>query len=173
MLLRPLSQQAPRGEWIKWRKRGKRTRYSCEPHVTWINSQISFPSLCSLHIHSHMKVPSYQHFQFPSLSLRFFPVFTCSLLSAFLECCAWSLTSSVNQLFPPHPLVQWQSSRAASLPQRGCLFQVSAFDWHSFFLVPQDVIRKKRMELIEKERKQREQVGAGLSPSVKFSAISQ
>lgn len=35
----------------------------------------------------------------------------------------------------------------------------------------QDGIRKKRMEQIEKERKQREQVGLLLSPSVKFLVV--
>lgn len=66
MLLRPLSQQPPREEWVKWRKRGKNKRYSWEPSITWTYYEISLPF--SLHIYSNMKVSSYQHFLFSSLS---------------------------------------------------------------------------------------------------------
>lgn len=123
MLLRPLSQQPPREEWVKWRKRGKNKRYSWEPSITWTYYEISLPFSYS------NKVSSHQYFLFSSLSLRLFPVFTRFPLPAPRVSCL-ILAFSVNRTFPPHLPVQWQSS--LPLASKHVSLKMFLFDWDAF-----------------------------------------
>lgn len=110
-----------------------------------------------------MKVPLYQHFWFLSFSL-------CPTFST--PGSIWSVLpdSSFNQPFLPFsPTCPVTEQPCWLLPHSGFLYYVCL---KYSCVILQDGIRKKRMELIEKERKQREQVSALLSPYAFFYTLS-
>lgn len=117
MLLRPLSQQAPREEWVKWRKRGKNMRYSWEPHITWIYYWISLRVL-STFTHTWRSLPT-SIFSFPPSHYAwspYSPVFRFQSIRSVLP--KFELLPLTNLSL----LTYLSSDRAVLLPQSGCLF---------------------------------------------------
>ena len=157
MLLRPLSHHPPKEE--RTRKRGKNTRYSWEPRITCIYSWIPLFFL-SPFTHTLKCVSSYQHFVFSLSHCAWSHFHPPALFEMF---CLISLLTDLSLLAPACPVTELSSSSRLKVG----FLKMPLFWLTCFFLTLQDGIRKKRMELIEKERKQREQVSTVLSPYLK------
>lgn len=122
MLLRPFSQQPPREEWVKWKKRGKNTRYT--------ESAILYSLIGSFFFFFFSFFLSPFTYTWRSLLISIFNLApshcACSpslpvVRSRPIRSALPDIAFSFNQTFPPRPPDLWQSSPAGSFPWGGFL----------------------------------------------------